>query len=200
MSGLTHPLAWWLANPVIPSKGQQCLIVDLGLYKVGDGLNYFSALPIANLPPVSIWYSTYQNIVNNGTTVQNFEIITLLGGTFVQEGGKATFEAVIKAANNSNSKTVNIYFAGNLLFTYTVPLGGNQFKITGFIKVTDYIGQKAFFSININNGAPTTGNLTGINWAADNILQLTGKGVSTGDLTYTGGDGMLLPIQRFNID
>lgn len=201
MGGLSHPLAWWLANTITPSLGQQCLVIDLGWQKVGDGVNTFNNLPFINLPPVNVWFSTWSNIPTKGTTVQDFEIKTLLGGTFVQEGGKCTFEFTATPASSANIKTIKIYFNTSLLITITIPTGTDaSWNVKGFIKVIDLIGGKGFYSISVNGAAPTTGTLTGINWAANIIYQVTGSGTADADLTYNGGDGMILIMPRFSFD
>lgn len=202
VNGLTHTLDYWLANPIVPVKGQQCLISDLNLYKTGDGLNNFNALPFDNLPPVSIWFSTYQNIPSlpsvSSPVPTTFELKTLLGGTLVQEGGKATFEFTCTPVNNGNAKTIKVYFKNTFLLSYSVAASSAiPVSVKGWIKCIDWNGGKALCSVSVNGAAPTLTVVLGINFSGGAIFQVTGSGTAAADLTYNGGDGILLPILRF---
>lgn len=200
MSGLTHPLAWWLANDIVLTFGQQGIVSDIGWYKTGDGNNKFSALKLQGLNDVNSWFSFYGKTINKGSELTTAYHATLIGGTLVQEGGWTEFEFDINVASNGNPKNIFLKFSNQELINYAP--GSGDIKIKGKIKIIDYTAQKAYYSIEVVVASSfsiylVSGELSGLNFAENNVLILQLQGAANGDITANGGDGKICIIARF---
>jgi hypothetical protein len=196
MNGLTHPLIWWLANDIVLAQGQQGVISDLGYFKIGDGNNPFSALPVQGVAPVSVWFSEFGILNNTSNTLDTIYDEWLIGGSMVQQGNWIDFCFDVVSAANSNTKNVFVKFSNQLLLNYSVPTGAQTLKLVGKIKVLDYTLKKAFYSVTCGSSI-VSGQLTGINWNVNNSLLLQFQGTANNDLIANGGEGKINIIPRF---
>lgn len=201
MNGYSHPLSWWLANDIVLALGQRGEIVDLGWYKLGDGNNAFSGLTLLGLDNTNVWFSYWGPQKNKAALLTTLYHSTLIGGTLIQEGGFVEFEYIIIPANNSNVKNVYLKFATETLITVSVPINSSvPIIISGTIKLTDYAGLKGYFKLKaVSNGTMqvSAGELTGINWNANNLLIIQGQGVANNDIVSQGGEGKICIVSRF---
>lgn len=205
-TGLTHPLSYWEANDIVLAYGQRGVISDLGYWKVGDGNNPFSGLPLKGLGAVNAWFSEWGQKFNDAGLLCTIYHQWLIGGSLVQQGNWADFEFNIDVANNANSKTIYVKFANQVLATINPSAStGQSVLIRGKIKCQDYNNKEAYFCISytqisygvVSGNSIFSGVLSGINWNANNALIVQFQGVATNDLIGNGGDGRVCLIPRY---
>lgn len=196
--GLSHPLNWWITNNPILLAGQEGYITDLGLFKIGDGVNTYSLLSFQGQPLVVNWFAQFKPISNVGSSLSTAYNNCFYGGSFVQQGNWLNFKYIVQTASNGNSKSVFLKFANQTIFSKTWTGNNVIVQLEGEIVCIDYTNKTVSYKItyldNSNNISYSYGTLTGIDFTQNHDLLLQLTGIASNDLTALEGKGVFCPI------
>ncbi len=165
-------------------------------------LDYRGLIQTSRFTMPTTWYSQYQKRFSEAGSLTTLYTNQLKTNSFIANGSYLTFNYQIQPANNANAKTVYVKFQNQVLISISVPINNNDIiYITGQLKMTDLKGELAIFNGSYYSASITatnfTGNLSGINFASDNLLILQALGIAYSDLVALNGDGIIYPQTSF---
>jgi len=148
------------------------------------------------------WYAETQT---RGTYINQLCTLytdPLPANIFPSDGSWATFSYVLNIAFNSNTKTVYVKFANQVILTISVSTSFSGYiYIEGKLKALQLAKNTWSYTVSwYSTGvAPTLayGTLTGISQSVVNNLLLQGQGVANNDIEAIEGDGVINKVVSY---
>lgn len=122
---------------------------------------------------------------NTSTTETDLRALTIPIGRMDAAGKFTIFEAYGTSANNANAKTLNLYFGGSLIGTYSLATStAGEWHIRACIAATSASAQDSIVEITENGATTTYRNFatTAIDGTAAIIAKVTGTGGASNDI------------------
>lgn len=183
-STATGSTGWFISGNHFENCGQAVIVLP-----ETRCTNYYFGENSGIIQTLTDRHSNYYTAVSNsGTGVTNLMSHTIPANKFLQDGRGARFRAWGTAANNAAAKTVRVNFGGTDVLTYSLQVSAaGNWMVEGNI-VRKASNQQTITCFGSNNGAACkveNSSQTKVDTSAI-VLQITGQGGATNDITQTG--------------